>query len=346
MPTFCRHNRFIERCPICSKTLPGNDRPGGGASRRAGARAASTGASPRRRTSSRAGGGRGGAHEMRVRREGRAVEDGYSCELVPGLRASADAARLAQEMAFSSARLQVLAVDPPGLYGEARQIATSDLEAATWICFLTACLGPVEGDEPFGGIRRALAVLPAPGEIARAEGLPGLLEGIPLGPRSCAQPGAALSAYGEWVRRGGAQPDQGGSGPQARAFTGDPTWTPQRRFERLYERLALPGLSRTARYELLVSLGRLGLYELRPDSLHLGGVADATVEGAKRVFGIADPLLLERRARALTEAASMPVETLDLALANWSSQQRSSGGIPPQTRDETAEQLAGEALGL
>ena len=23
MPTFCRHNRFIERCPICSKTLPG-----------------------------------------------------------------------------------------------------------------------------------------------------------------------------------------------------------------------------------------------------------------------------------------------------------------------------------
>ena len=23
MPTFCRHNRFIERCPICSLTLPG-----------------------------------------------------------------------------------------------------------------------------------------------------------------------------------------------------------------------------------------------------------------------------------------------------------------------------------
>ena len=23
MPTFCRHNRFLERCPICSRTLPG-----------------------------------------------------------------------------------------------------------------------------------------------------------------------------------------------------------------------------------------------------------------------------------------------------------------------------------
>ena len=41
MPTFCRHNRFIERCPICSKTLPGSSagrapsraaRPAGGPS--------------------------------------------------------------------------------------------------------------------------------------------------------------------------------------------------------------------------------------------------------------------------------------------------------------------------
>ncbi len=34
MPTFCRHNRFIERCPICSKTLPGSA-PSSGASTRA-----------------------------------------------------------------------------------------------------------------------------------------------------------------------------------------------------------------------------------------------------------------------------------------------------------------------
>ncbi len=40
MPTFCRHNRFIERCPICSKTLPG--------------RAPGASASPRAKTSARA----------------------------------------------------------------------------------------------------------------------------------------------------------------------------------------------------------------------------------------------------------------------------------------------------
>ena len=34
MPTFCRHNRFIERCPICSRTLPGAA-PATGAGRQA-----------------------------------------------------------------------------------------------------------------------------------------------------------------------------------------------------------------------------------------------------------------------------------------------------------------------
>ena len=63
--------------------------------------------------------------------------------------------------------------------------------------------------------------------------------------------------------------DDAGLGTQAAAFTGDPAWSPERRFERLFERLALPGFARAGRYELLVTLGRLGLYELTPDSLHL-----------------------------------------------------------------------------
>src|SRR4030088_2120680 len=113
MPTFCRHNRFIERCPICSKTLPGNE-PADAPSRPRGATRAGGGqASPRR--------GRG--EGLRVRREGRAGEDGYRSDLLPGLRASADARRLAEEIAFSSGRLAALAAQPPGLYAEARALA-------------------------------------------------------------------------------------------------------------------------------------------------------------------------------------------------------------------------------
>src|SRR6202011_2834136 len=93
---------------------------------------------------------------VRVRHEGRAQQDGYSSELIPGVHASADARRLAHEIAFASARLLALAEDPPGLYGEGRALATQDRERATWICFLIAYLSPLEGEDPFAGIRLAL----------------------------------------------------------------------------------------------------------------------------------------------------------------------------------------------
>jgi Alpha-glutamyl/putrescinyl thymine pyrophosphorylase clade 3 len=332
MPTFCRHNRFIERCPICSKTLPsehtGGERPGRvrGSASSAGAKSAAH----RQR--------RGRGEGLRVHREGRAEDDGYSSTLLPGVRASTDASRLAEEIAFSSGRLLALAADPPALYGEVRALAAGDLERATWTCFLIAYLSPLEQEDPFVGIRRALATDPT-------GGLPDL-EGIPLGPRTSHDPtrgAGTLLAYRQWVQRGG--------GAQALAFAGDAAWSPERRFERMFERLALPGLGRMGRYDLLLTLGRLGLYELRPDSLQLGGAAgvspaDPTTLAAKRVFGIADPLLLERRAAALAKAISVPVEALDLALANWASQQRASLGFPPETRDEDAFARAGEALGL
>lgn len=361
MPTFCRHNRFIERCPICSKTLPGSQ--------------PASAAKPRARPSARqrpAGerAGRTGVRSegMRVRREGRSADDGYRSALVPGLRASADAIRLAEELAFSSGCLLALAADPPGLYGEIRAMAGADLERATWACFLTAYLCPTEGEDPFAGIRRALAAAPGPPSLLEGEELPDL-EGVPLGPRTSHDPArgaATLLAYRQWVDRAAQTAraasaaehpasgrDDAGStpGPQALAFTGDPAWTPQRRFERLFERLALPGFSRAGRYELLVLLGRLGVYALSPDSLHLAGVRGATAEdatalAAKRVFGIADPLLLERRSAALAEAASVPIEALDLALANWIAPQPATLGFSREVSDVGAFERAGDALGV
>jgi hypothetical protein len=336
MPTFCRHNRFLERCPICSKTLPDH---GASEARPARASRKAVAGGPRERRRSRGDG-------MRVRREGRAEDDGFRAPLVPGLHASADAGALAQEIAFSSARLDALTADPPGLYGEAAAIAGQDIERATWTCFLIAYLSPVDGEQDaFAGIRRVLASAPTLGALD--EPLPELAD-VPLGPRSSHDAGrgeGTLLAYRQWVQRAG------GESSQAGAFAGDPTWSPERRFERLFERIALPGFGRVGRYELLVTLARLGLYELRPDSLHLaagGGTGgdDPTTLAAKRVFGIADPFLLNRRADALARAIAVPVEALDLALANWSAPRRAAVGVSPELGDPDALQRAIDALGL
>ena len=348
MPTFCRHNRFLERCPICSKTLPGNAPSARSPRRTQTARRPAAGQASHRRSSRE--------DSVRVRRELRAADDGYRSVLVPGLRASADALHLSEEIAFSSGRLATLRREPPGLYGEVRALAGADLEGATWACFLIAYLSPLEveyGQDPFEGIRRALAAAPGldGGFAAGAPGRDGLpdLSDIPLGPRTSHDPARGaetLIAYGQWVRHASA-----GRGCQTLAFTGDPSWGPERRFERLFERLALPGFGRAGRYDLLQTLGCLGLYELRPDSLHLGGARglsaeDPTTLAAKRAFAIGDPLLLERRAAALAEAAGVPLEALDLALANWAAPQRTTLGVPEAKPDHVALEGAGDALGL
>jgi hypothetical protein len=135
------------------------------------------------------------------------------------------------------------------------------------------------------------------------------------------------------------------------AFAGDASWSPERRFERVYERLVLPGLSRAARYDLLVTLGRLGLFELHPDSLHLGGgrveaAGEPTILAAKRVFGIGDPILLERRASALAQAIEAPLEALDPALSSWGSGERATLGVPAETLDTGLLERTREAFGL
>jgi hypothetical protein len=277
---------------------------------------------------------------MRVSRQQREADDGYGSPLLPGVRASADAARLADELAFANGRLLALGGDPstehlPDFYADLRALAAEDSEQATWACFLTAYLCPLEGAQPFAGIRLAL-------RIDRDE-LSDLTE-VPVGPRSsyvAARAGETLRAYRAWYVQ---------AGSQAAAFSGDPAWTAERRFERVYERLALPGLSGVARYELMVLLGTLGVYELRAPSLQLAGArtaaADSTALAAKRIFAIGDPLLLERRAAALAAAIPVPIAALDLALWNWAGAERATLGFPPDVADADTRELARAALGL
>jgi hypothetical protein len=290
VPTFCRHNRFIENCPICSPKAKANP----AASKGGGARGTRTARSAAARPPRAAGG-------LRVRHEARAVADAYSHDLVPGLRSSVDARRLAEEIAFAATRLEVLATDPPGLYAE---VALAEREEAAWLAFLIAYLSPLEDDEPFAAVER-VRVPWATGEVPA-------LEDVPLGPRTshdATRGDATLRSYRAWAGR---------AGSQHAALTGDPDWSPQRRFDRVFERLALPGLRRAARYEFLLLCGRLGIVGVEPSSLQLGREADATVVAAKRVFGIGDAINLHRRAADLASAVEVPIAALDLALVNWS----------------------------
>jgi hypothetical protein len=321
MPTFCRHNRFVQNCPICSREQATELRevvsPG------AGKRAAST---PRRSAQAR-------TPSMQVRRMARGADDGFHSPLVPGLKSSEDAERLAEELAFAATRLTRLETDPPGCYGEATELAVGttagagvqgaepDLEEGTWLAFLIAYLCPVNGDDPFVGIRAARKPWAAGEELELADAA--------LGPRTAHDPSRGtrtIDAYRAWASR---------AGSQAAAFGGDPSWSPERRFARAYERLALPGLNRDARFDLLVTLGRLGVYDLRAGSLHFGGDNEPTI-AAKRALGIGDTLLLERRAAELAAAAELPLEALDLGLYNWGVGNRATMGLEPTAEPDPA----------
>jgi hypothetical protein len=246
-----------------------------------------------------------------VRRLHETVDDGYRSPLVPGLKSSQDATRLAEEVAFAATRLTLLASDPPGLYAEVADPA-GDLEERSWLAFLIAYLYPLQESDPFAAIRAVRTSWQDAGQLA--------LEDVQTGPRSPYDPDrgvATVNAYRAWAERGGSQ---------AAAFVGDLGWSPERRFARTFERLSLPGLDRDARFELLLSLGVLGVYELRPASLALGGDEEVTL-GAKRAFAIGDPMLLERRAAQLAEACSSPLGALDLALYNWQRGERVTAGL-------------------
>ena len=263
---FCRHNRLTSKCPICSRELDENLR----AQAPARPRATSTRTTTRRASSSRPGG-------VVTRKLARAADDGYRNALVPGLRATADARRLAIALTDAAERLE-----PPGPWED---VATEpDLETATFTAFLHAL-----GD----------------GEHQRT-----------------------IEAYQAWAER---------AGSQEAAFTGEPNWSPERRFGRVFERLALPGFNRAARFDLLAVLGAAGRYPLAADAVHFVE-DDATTLAAKRALVSGDRLLLERRARELADAAGLPLAALDRGLAVW--------GTPGDPLDGEPDEGVAAALGL
>jgi hypothetical protein len=310
MPTFCRHNHLLQNCTICAREQHFEARPVVSSS-------APKSTQPRERTEgtdgpraeraraprvAKAGTGR----TVRVRRLARGVEDGYRSALVPGLKSSEDAERLAEEIAFSATRLLLMEQVAAGAAPEYLPPSWSEIAA------------PGDLDE-----RTMLAM------NVVLDGPRGLKSG---------NSDDAIAGFEAWGDR---------NGSLAKAFTGEPSWTPERRFERTFERLGgVRGLDRDTRYELLTLLGRLGVYELRPGKLFLSGENEATW-AAKRALGIGDPLLLERRSGELARASGVPIEALDLALHNWGSGTRVTGGLAEDAEgDAVLLEQAQSALGL
>jgi hypothetical protein len=311
MPTFCRHNRLLQNCTICAREQNFAARPVVSSSAPKSTQPREHEERPRTERKPRAakpGAPRtsAGAGAVRVRRLARGAEDGYRSSLVPGLKSSEDADRLAEEIAFSATRLSLMeqlaaGADLAGVSPAWSEIAApGDLDARTLNAFAHVLSGP---------------------------------RGLKSGNRD-----SLVAGFEAWGGR---------SGSLAQAFNGDQTWTPERRFERLFERLGgVRGLDRDMRYELLTLLGRLGVYELRAGKLFPTGENEATW-AAKRALGIGDPLLLERRAAELAEACGVPIESLDLALHNWGSGERISDGLSDEIGpDEVLLEQARDALGL
>ena len=286
MSLFCRHNRLTQNCPICSREVA--------AERAASAPPRAT----RTRTTKRASGTQRRSPGVVTKRFARAADDGYRNPLVPGLRATADAERLASALAWADRRLE-----PPGPHPAVAEEPVQ--EEAHWLAFLLALVPPAAHE------LHAVIVASRPSWASgEAPDIPG------ADPRT-------VPAYRAWAER---------AGTQAEAFLGEPAWTPERRFGRTFERLALPGLGRTARYELLLTLGTAGTADVAADALHLGKSDDPTALAAKRVLVSGDPMLLERRAADLANGCEIRLGALDRALAVWGEGEAPESEAPPAIR--------------
>lgn len=252
----------------------------------------------------------GSSGTMRVKRATRHAGDGWSNELLPGLRSSLEARDLVTEIARANARLERLKHDPPGPYATARALASGDAqdrEQAAWLLFQIAYYGPVEGNEPFATIDALL--------VRWDDALPdaAALEAAKVGPRGAHahdRGTTTLQAYRDWAAKAGGQlAGLGAGGPDA-----------ARRFDAAYRALALPGLNRDARYEFLVTLGTFGLLDVAPWSLLLDSSRsgrDPLSVAAKRAFLTGDAVLIQRRFGAFARALGVPVAACDLAFLNW-----------------------------
>src|SRR3954463_3909926 len=121
---FCRHHRLTAKGPICSRELQENLRAQAPVRHVTVRKPGATSTPSSRATKSN-------PKRLVTRKLARAADDGYRNPLVPGLKATADAERLAVALTQAAHRLE-----PPGPYAFIAD--ERDLEQATWLAFLIA----------------------------------------------------------------------------------------------------------------------------------------------------------------------------------------------------------------
>ena len=189
------------------------------------------------------------------------TDDGYRNPLVPGLKATADAERLAVALTAGATR----GWSRPGRTRDRRDARprARDLARVPVRARARAARRDRRGAAPRGRTPRTSTRCPRPRRKTAA-------------------------AYRAWVER---------AGSQEAAFTGEEIWTPERRFGRVFERLALPGFTRAdALRPADRARRRRPSTRSRPTPLHFVE-DDATTLAAKRLLVSGDRMLLERRAQ-------------------------------------------------
>ena len=217
--------------------------------------------------------------------------------------------------------------------GRTARLATPpDLEEGTWTALLTVYLSPLQDEQdPFRAIRAALTPWSG-GELPD-------LEGVELGPRTSHDPARGpetLVAYRQWAER---------AGSQAQALAGDGGWSASRRFERAFERLGLPGLTRAARFDLLVALGVSACTRWRPTRCSSSATTRSRSPPSASSASATASTSSDAPARS-SEAVEVPLQALDLALANWAAPERMTLGVSPDVADEDVDGRARDALDL
>ena len=335
MPTFCRHNRFIERCPICSKTLPGNEPPARTPQRapeQRRARARGT----RRRARRRAADG------LRVHREGRAADDGYARELVPGPARLRRRPAPGGEIAFSSARLPR---SPRSRRAPTARRATRPRAATSsgppGSCFLLAYLSPLpRASSRSPGVRGRARRGAEPRRHAASSGT---ARRRPRGPRSSHEPGSGTrdaAAYAQWAERAGGA----GGGLHGRRRRGRPSAASSacsngsRCPGSAARALRAAGDARPARRSTSCAPTRCtGRRAARRARTRRRWPPSACSGSATRCCSSAAPRRWPR--------PRVPLEALDLALFNWASPASGRRSGSGRSSDRRAER-AGAALGL
>jgi hypothetical protein len=316
VPTFCRHGRFEASCAICrqeqTKAQPraATPRDKGTAARRPTSSTARTSAAPTR------------SRGVVTGKLQRAADDGFRSELLPGVRSTADALHLARELTAAEARLSAYATPEAGPWS-----LVADLAGEPHRAFVAALIVSVASPDNAAGstptavaalaaVQAADASLSALDVVGGATEAQSILTAGPRGPRAHDAAAIALAVPAQLAQRSG--------GSLEDALAGEAAWSPERRFARLLDRLALRGLPRAARFDLLTALGRSGALPVSADALHLGG--DQVTDAAKRLFAVADTALLERRAAALVDATGVTFDALELALWNIAGADAGAGG--------------------